>query len=35
MTPGAGLFMFGEVVTLEGVSEFGNLMLSKLIIRKA
>lgn len=35
MTPGTGLFMFGEVVTLNGISEFGNLMLSKLIIKKA
>lgn len=32
---GAGLFMFGEVCTLEGVSEFGNLMLSKLTISPA
>ena len=29
---GAGLFMFGEVCTVNGVSEFGNLMLSKLTI---
>lgn len=29
---GIGLFMFGEVCTLNGVSEFGNLMLSKLRI---
>ena len=29
---GVGLFMFGEVCTKDGVSEFGNLMLSKLRI---
>lgn len=29
---GVGLFMFGEVCTLNGTSEFGNLMLSKLRI---
>lgn len=29
-TKGMGLFMFGEVCTLDGISEFGNLMLSKL-----
>ena len=31
---GLGLFMFGEVCTKDGVSEFGNLMLSKLRICK-
>ena len=32
--PGTGLFMFGEVVTMKnGVSEFGNLMLTKLVVR--
>ncbi|MDO4939640.1 MAG: hypothetical protein Q4E54_06740 [Lachnospiraceae bacterium] len=35
MTPGTGLFMFGEVVTINGISEFGNLMLSKLVMKKA
>ncbi len=29
-----GLFLFGEVCTVDGVAEFGNLMLSKLIIKK-
>lgn len=29
-----GLFLFGEVCTVDGIAEFGNLMLSKLIIRK-
>ena len=33
-TPGTGLFMFGEVCTAGGVSEFGNLMLSKLRLRR-
>ena len=33
MTAGTGLFMFGEVATLDGISEFGNLMLSKVIIK--
>ena len=28
-----GLFLFGEVCTVDGVAEFGNLMLSKLIIK--
>ena len=28
--PGTGLFMFGEVCTVSGHSDFGNLMLSKL-----
>ena len=27
-----GLFLFGEVCTVNGISEFGNLMLSKLVI---
>jgi hypothetical protein len=31
---GMGLFMFGEVCTMNQHSEFGNLMLSKLIIKK-
>ena len=31
--PGMGLFMFGEVCTISGHSDFGNLMLSKLRIR--
>ena len=29
---GAGMFMFGEVCTVDGVSKFGNLMLSKLCV---
>ena len=29
-SPGVGLFLFGEVCTFNGVSEFGNLMCSKL-----
>lgn len=29
---GTGLFMFGEVCTVDGISRFGNLMLSKLCI---
>ena len=33
-TEGIGLFMFGEVCTVEGHSDFGNLMLSKLRIIK-
>lgn len=33
-TKGMGLFMFGEVCTKDGVSEFGNLMLSKIRILK-
>ena len=33
-TQGIGLFMFGEVCTTASVSEFGNLMLSKLRITK-
>lgn len=31
-TDGLGLFMFGEVCTVDGQSEFGNLMLSKLTV---
>ena len=31
-SPNLGLFMFGEVCTVDGHSDFGNLMLSKLII---
>jgi len=33
-TKSLGLFLFGEVCMSEGYAEFGNLMLSKLIIRK-
>ena len=33
-TTSLGLFLFGEVCTVDGVAEFGNLMLSKLLIRK-
>lgn len=33
-TPSLGLFLFGEVCTVEGKAEFGNLMLSKLRIKK-
>ncbi len=33
-TKGLGLFMFGEVCTKDGSSEFGNLMLSKLRVLK-
>lgn len=29
---GMGMFMFGEVCTVDGISKFGNLMLSKLCI---
>jgi hypothetical protein len=29
-----GLFLFGEVCTVDGIAEFGNLMLSKLIIKE-
>ena len=32
--PSLGLFLFGEVCTVDAVAEFGNLMLSKLIIKK-
>lgn len=33
-TPSLGLFLFGEVCTVDGKAEFGNLMLSKLRIFK-
>ena len=33
-TSSLGLFLFGEVCMADGFAEFGNLMLSKLIIRK-
>lgn len=33
-TPSLGLFLFGEVCTVNGNAEFGNLMLSKLVIHK-
>lgn len=33
-TKSLGLFLFGEVCTVDGTAEFGNLMLSKLVIRK-
>ncbi len=33
-TESLGLFLFGEVCTVDGTAEFGNLMLSKLIIHK-
>lgn len=33
-TDSMGLFLFGEVCCVDGVSEFGNLMLSKLVIQK-
>jgi len=32
-TPSLGLFLFGEVCTVDGIAEFGNLMLSKLVIQ--
>ncbi|MBQ7255558.1 MAG: hypothetical protein IJS31_04860 [Oscillospiraceae bacterium] len=32
-TDGLGLFMFGEVCTVNGKADFGNLMLSKLTVR--
>lgn len=32
-TNSLGLFLFGEVCTVDGVAEFGNLMLSKLVIK--
>lgn len=32
-TKSLGLFLFGEVCTVDGYSEFGNLMLSKLVIQ--
>lgn len=33
-TPSLGLFLFGEVCTVNGQAEFGNLMFSKLRIKK-
>ena len=33
-TPSLGLFLFGEVCTVNGTAEFGNLMLSKLVIEQ-
>ena len=33
-TRGTGLFLFGEVCTVNGVSKFGNLMLSKLCVNE-
>ena len=33
-SPGLGLFLFGEVCTVNDQAEFGNLMLSKLRITK-
>ena len=33
-TDGLGLFMFGEICTVNGVSDFGNLMLSKVVFKK-
>ena len=33
-TKSLGLFLFGEVCMADGYAEFGNLMLSKLIIRR-
>ena len=33
-TDGVGLFMFGEVCSNENMSEFGNLMLSKIVMKK-
>lgn len=32
---GCGLYMFGEVCTTDSGAEFGNLMLSKLLVKKA
>lgn len=32
-TNSLGLFLFGEVCTVDGIAEFGNLMLSKLVIK--
>ena len=32
-TASLGLFLFGEVCMADGSAEFGNLMLSKLVIR--
>lgn len=34
VSPGTGLFLFGEVATLAGESRFGNLMLSKLCVKE-
>lgn len=33
LQPVTGMFMFGEVCTLDGISKFGNLMLSKLLVK--
>jgi hypothetical protein len=33
-THSLGLYLFGEVCTVDGVAEFGNLMLSKLVLNK-
>lgn len=33
-TNALGLFMFGEVCTINGTSDFGNLMLSKITFKK-
>ena len=33
-TEGLGLFMFGEVCTVQNYSDFGNLMLSKIVFKK-
>ena len=33
-TKSLGLFLFGEVCTVDGTAEFGNLMLSKLVMKK-
>lgn len=33
-TDSMGLFLFGEVCTVDGVAEFGNLMLSKLVLTR-
>ena len=33
VTDSLGLFLFGEVCTVDGTAEFGNLMLSKLLIK--
>lgn len=35
MLDSKGMFMFGEVAAMNGIPEFGNLMLSKIIIRKS
>ena len=34
VTEGVGLFMFGEVCSNDKMSEFGNLMLSKVVLKK-